>query len=255
MHPYSSINTTAAWRKLCFILLVRSHFHMTDSLLIAFPWYLRSTFRLVSSTFYLISRNFYLVPSTFYLVSSNFYLISGTFYLVSSTCYLVSSTFYLVSGTFYLLSSTFYLVCSTFHLISSTFYTLPFIFYLSFAKQLESSSEALETRVQSQAESYQRLKKWYLMPPCLTLCTIKYESRVKWSNPGKRVVPFPTLWCCSYWKGSLWVTLDYGRQLYLLIYPFTVDYWVIKRESYKISADRKKAALYIDHHYFNKERK
>ena len=25
-----------------------------------------------------------------------------------------------------------------------------------------------ETRVQSQVESYQRLKKWYLMPPCLT---------------------------------------------------------------------------------------
>ena len=26
-----------------------------------------------------------------------------------------------------------------------------------------------ETGVQSQVESYQRLKKWYLMPPCLTL--------------------------------------------------------------------------------------
>ena len=35
MHPYSSIDTTAAWRKLRFILLVRSDFHMTDSLLIA----------------------------------------------------------------------------------------------------------------------------------------------------------------------------------------------------------------------------
>ena len=27
---------------------------------------------------------------------------------------------------------------------------------------------ALKTWVQSQVESYQRLKKWYLMPPCLT---------------------------------------------------------------------------------------
>ena len=35
VHPYSSIDTTAAWKKLRFILLVRSDFHLTDSLLIA----------------------------------------------------------------------------------------------------------------------------------------------------------------------------------------------------------------------------
>ena len=73
---------------------------------------------------------------------------------------------------------------------------------------------ARETWVQSQVESYQRLKKWYLMPPCLTLSIIRYGSRVKWSNPGKGVSPFPTPWCSSYQKGSLLVTLDYGRQLY-----------------------------------------
>ena len=55
------------------------------------------------------------------------------------------------------------------------------------------------------------------MPPCLTLSIIRYGSRVKWSNPGKGVAPFPTPWCSSYRKGSLRVTLDYGRQLYLLI--------------------------------------
>ena len=54
---------------------------------------------------------------------------------------------------------------------------------------------ARETWVQSQVESYQRLKKWYLMPPCLTLSIIRYRSRVKWSNPGKGVAPSPTLWC------------------------------------------------------------
>ena len=32
VHPYSSIDTITAWKKLCFILSVRSHFHMTDSL-------------------------------------------------------------------------------------------------------------------------------------------------------------------------------------------------------------------------------
>ena len=66
--------------------------------------------------------------------------------------------------------------------------------------------------------SYQRLKKRYLTPPCLTLINIRYISRVKWSNPGKGVVPSPTPRCSSYWKGSLQVTLDYGRQLYLLIW-------------------------------------
>ena len=38
-------------------------------------------------------------------------------------------------------------------------------------------------------------KKWYLMPPCLTLSNIRYGSKVKWSNPGKGVAPSPTPWC------------------------------------------------------------
>ena len=74
-----------------------------------------------------------------------------------------------------------------------------------------------ETWVQSQVELYQRLQKWYLIPPCLTLSNIRHISRVKWSNPGKGVVPSPTPQCSSYWKGSLWVVLDYGRQLYSTI--------------------------------------
>ena len=57
-------------------------------------------------------------------------------------------------------------------------------------------------------------KKWYLMPPCLTLSIIRYGSSVKWSNPGKGVALFPTPWCSSYWKGNLPVSLDYRRQLY-----------------------------------------
>ena len=50
--------------------------------------------------------------------------------------------------------------------------------------------------------------KLYLIPLCLTLSNIRYVSRVKWSNPGKGVAPSPTPWCSSYWKGSLWFTLD-----------------------------------------------
>ena len=56
--------------------------------------------------------------------------------------------------------------------------------------------------------------KWYSIPPSVTLSNIKNVSRVKWSNPGKGVAPSPTPRCSSYWKGSLLVALDYGRQLY-----------------------------------------
>ena len=47
------------------------------------------------------------------------------------------------------------------------------------AWQLECSPMARETWVQFQVESYQRLKKWYLMPPCLTLGIIRCGSGVK----------------------------------------------------------------------------
>ena len=80
---------------------------------------------------------------------------------------------------------------------------------------VECSPIIRETLVQSQVASYQRLKKWYLIPPFLTLSNTRYVSRVKWSNPGKGVAPSPTPRCTSYWKGGLLVALDYSRQLYL----------------------------------------
>ena len=49
------------------------------------------------------------------------------------------------------------------------------------------------------------------------LSNISYVSRVKWRHPGKRVAPSQ---CSSYWKGSLLVTLDYGRQLCQLLIDF-----------------------------------
>ena len=70
-------------------------------------------------------------------------------------------------------------------------------------KRLECSLMARETWVQSQVESYQRLKKWYLMPPCLKLSIIRYGSRLKWNSSGKGVAPSPTPWNSSYRKGSL----------------------------------------------------
>ena len=89
------------------------------------------------------------------------------------------------------------------------------IFYIYIYKEwVECSPVIQETGVQSQVESYQKLKKWYLMPPCLTLSTILWGSRVKWSNPGNAVVSSPTPRCSSYWKRRLRVTLDEGHQLY-----------------------------------------
>ena len=57
------------------------------------------------------------------------------------------------------------------------------------AQGLECSPMARKTWVQSPVESYQRLKKWYLMLPCLALSIIGYGSRVKQSNPGKEQRP------------------------------------------------------------------
>ena len=82
---------------------------------------------------------------------------------------------------------------------------------------LACSPKAQEAGVQFQVESYQRLKKWYLIPPFWTFSVIRCRSRVKWSNPKKGVGPSPTSRCRSYWKGSLRVPLDWGRQLYLWV--------------------------------------
>ena len=65
------------------------------------------------------------------------------------------------------------------------------------------SAMARESGVQSQVESYQILKKWYLMPPCLTLSILWYGWSVEWSNPGKGVASSPTPRICRYLKREL----------------------------------------------------
>ena len=44
---------------------------------------------------------------------------------------------------------------------------------------------------------------------------VRIKGKVEQSREG--VAPSPTHWCSSYRKGSLRVTLDYGRQLYFTI--------------------------------------
>ena len=42
-------------------------------------------------------------------------------------------------------------------------------------------------------------------------CKVRIKNKEEQSRDG--VAPFPTLWCSNYWKGSLRVTLDCGRQI------------------------------------------
>ena len=86
----------------------------------------------------------------------------------------------------------------------------------SLAQWVESLLMVRKTRVQSQVESYKRLKKCYLIPPCLTISIIRYVSRVKWNIPGKVVAPYSTPRCSSYWNRSLRVALDCSCQVYFL---------------------------------------
>ena len=63
------------------------------------------------------------------------------------------------------------------------------------------------------------------MRPELTSVGLLVELANHYTTRGaseSRVVPFPTPLYSSYWKGSLRVTLNYGRQLsfFLIVYPF-----------------------------------
>ena len=71
--------------------------------------------------------------------------------------------------------------------------------------------------VQSQVESYQRLKKIILDASLLNTQHYKVQIKSKWSNLGKIVAPFSIPWCSSNWKESLWVVLDYGQLTYLYL--------------------------------------
>ena len=114
---------------------------------------------------------------------------------------------------------------------------------------VECSPMTRDTGVQSQVESYERLKKWFLIPPCLTLSIIRYVSRVKWSNPGKGVAPSPISRCSSYRKGSFRVALDYGRQLYLLLTRYRAEVYFSKRSFFILLQTRQhQIILYLRSH-------
>ena len=53
---------------------------------------------------------------------------------------------------------------------------------------------------------------------------VRIKDKVEQSRKG--VAPSPTHWCSSYRKGSLRVTLDYGRQLYFTYINITLGVMV-----------------------------
>ena len=55
-----------------------------------------------------------------------------------------------------------------------------------------------ETRVQSQVQSYQRLKKMVFDATLLNTQHYKEGSRVKWRNPRNSASPSPTPRCTGY---------------------------------------------------------
>ena len=63
-----------------------------------------------------------------------------------------------------------------------------------------------------------KTQKMVLDPSLLNTQHYKVWIKGKVEQSWEGVAPSPTPWCSSYRKGRLRVTLDYGRQLYLLIY-------------------------------------
>ena len=88
-------------------------------------------------------------------------------------------------------------------------------FYLNFNRYIH--------QFLSRVESYQRLKKWYLMTPYLTLSIIRYGSRVKWNNPPLH------LGAVAIEKGDLGVTLPTVAKLKYLhrLFIFSIYFLLI----------------------------
>ena len=72
-----------------------------------------------------------------------------------------------------------------------------------------------ETWVQSQVVSYQRLLKWYLIPPCLTLSNRRWTYRgYGGAIRGKKERPPLHLSVVAIEKGAFWSPSSCGHQLY-----------------------------------------
>ena len=78
---------------------------------------------------------------------------------------------------------------------------------------------------------------------------VRIKGKVEQSREG--VAPSPTHWCSSYRKGSLRVTLDYGRQPYLLIWPIG---GALTSATTKVRVDRRVITMYRYFTFFKSSR-
>ena len=173
VHPYISIDTTAAWKKLRFILSVRSDFHMTDNLSLAVHAFANP-------------------------VSMSFSVDETLLPLPTPTPPVVSRCSSHILMYWYLIVSLLLYIFTRFISYSSGCFSSNFDGKDSYPQWVECSPMVQETWLQSKFASYQILKKCYLILPCLKLSNIRYVSKVKWSNPRKRVPLSPTPRCGSY---------------------------------------------------------
>ena len=81
--------------------------------------------------------------------------------------------------------------------VEKCFFNAMFIHYLdpSIGVVDRVSTKPRETRVQSEVESYQKLKQRYLIPPSLNTQHYKVRIKGKCINVGKGIVPYPTRGC------------------------------------------------------------
>ena len=91
-----------------------------------------------------------------------------------------------------------------------------------------------ETCVQSQVTSYQRLLKWYFIPPCLTLSNIRYISKVKllkkepsgrpqlWLQP---LLYFILLYGCTTWTLTKWLEKKLDSNYTRMLQPILNRSW------------------------------
>ena len=78
----------------------------------------------------------------------------------------------------------------------STIVTYYYYYYYRVIGQMSSACQWSGRPGFNSGLAYQRLKKWYLIPPWLTLSIFRFGSNVNWSNPGNGVAPFPAPRCC-----------------------------------------------------------
>ena len=94
---------------------------------------------------------------------------------------------------------------------------------------------SLEDQVSIPGQVIPKIKKIVLNASLLNTQHYKVQSRISGAIKRKRVAPSPTLQCCSYWKESLGVVLNYYQLTYLLyiyihIHTHTHTYIYIERE-------------------------